>query len=254
MATLPGYQTATRNLLQNPGSSSTGLYDTTSLSLWINTARAQVAGESESIRALGTISTAVGTRNYAFASLNIGVVASTGRAGVFNVRELHYTVGSGQQYVTPRAWPWFNFYHLNNPVPDSGPPAVWSQFAQGMGASFNVAGGSFYVDPLPDLVYTLTCDCVCYPVVLLDDTTVEALPYPWTDAVPFLAAYYALLSSQTSQRQADAARMYEAYQEFVARARRMSNPSVNRGLYQQAADQTQINKLGLQQRAAGGGG
>ena len=35
------------------------------------------------------------------------------------------------------------------------------------------------------------------------DADPEVLPYFWTDAVPFYAAYYALLSAQTGQRMAD---------------------------------------------------
>ena len=80
----------------------------------------------------------------------------------------------------------------------------------------------------------------------------EAIPYLWTDAVPFFGAYYALLSAQTGQRSGEAARMYEAYETFMERARKSANPSVNRYLYQQSMDQTMIAKLGLQKQAAGG--
>ena len=46
--------------------------------------------------------------------------------------------------------------------------------------------------------------------------------------------------------------MFEAYQTFMERARKASNPSVNRYLYQQSQDPTMIAKLGLQQKAANG--
>ena len=57
---------------------------------------------------------------------------------------------------------------------------------------------------------------------MYDSTTPEAIPYLWTDAVPFFAAYYALLSAQAGQRQGDADRMFARYQEFTNRARRFS--------------------------------
>lgn len=250
---LATYRTATRNLLQNP-TAPTALYDATSIDLWINTARGQVAGEGECIRAIGTIDTVIGQRDYNFSDIDIGVAAATGRRGVIHVRAINYGVASGQQFVTPRAWEWFQLYGLNNPVPDSGPPQMWSQFGQGSAGTGtgSSASGSFYVDPLPDIVYTLYCDCVCYPITLVDDTTVEAIPYLWTDSVSFFAAYYALLSAQTGQRTAEAASKFEAYQTFMDRARKFSNPSVNKYLYSQAQDPTMIAKLGLQQQKNAG--
>jgi hypothetical protein len=109
-----------------------------------------------------------------------------------------------------------------------------------------MSSGSFYIDPISDLAYTLNCDCVCYPIALVADTDVEAIPFLWTDAIPYFSAYLALLSAQTSARQADAERVFSYYTTFVQRARRFSNPSVNRGIYQQEPDPTRINKLGLQ--------
>lgn len=251
---LTAYQTQTRNLLQNP-SAPTTLYDTTSINSWINIARGQAAGEGECIRAIGTLDTTIGQRNYNFSSLNTGVAATTGVRGVIHVRRISYDVGDGEQWITPRNWEWFDLYCMNNPVPVNGPPTTWSQFGQGSAGTSTGSGasGSFYLDPPPDLAYTLNCDCVCYPITLALDADVEAIPYLWTDAIPFFAAYYALLSSQTSTRQADAARMFEAYTTFVQRARQASNPSVNRYLYQQERDPTMIAKLGLQSKANGGG-
>lgn len=251
---LTAYQDQTRRLLQNPPAP-TSLYTDANLTAWINIARGQAAGEGECIRVIGTIATTIGQRNYNFSSLNTGVAATNGVRGAIHVRRISYNVGDGQQWITPRNWEWFDLYCMNNPVPTNGPPTTWSQFGQGSAGTSTGSGssGSFYLDPPPDLVYTLNCDCVCYPIALVDDSTVEAIPYLWTDSVPFFAAYYALLSSQTSTRQADAARMFEAYQTFMQRARQASNPSVNRYLYQQERDPTMIAKLGLQSKANAGG-
>lgn len=243
---LTSYLAAVRNLLQIP-QAPTSLYTDANLTTYINTARGQVAGEGECIRVLGTISTVIGQRNYDFSDIDLGVVATNGVAGAIHVRQISYNIAAGQKVITGRPWEWFFQYHLNNVVPQNAAPATWSQFGQGAAtpAAGSSATGSFYIDPPPDIVYTLNCDCVCFPAALEDDTTVEAIPYLWTDAVPFFAAYYALLSSQTAARQADATRMMEMYNQFRDRARTMSNPSVNRPMYQQAADPAQINKIGL---------
>lgn len=174
------------------------------------------------------------------------------------MRRISYNVASGQRWVAPRSWEYFDLYFLNNPVPQNGPPSEWSQFSQGSSGQGSITGigggtmasGSFYLDPPPDLVYVLNCDCVCYPQALVSDTDVEAIPYIFTDAIPYFAGYLALLSAQTSARQADAERLFGYYQTFVQRARHFANPSVNRGMYQQEPDPTRINKLGLQKTAA----
>lgn len=250
---LAQYRTDTRNLLQSP-TAPTALYSDANIDRWVNIARGQLAGEGECIRVLASIPTVVGQRAYSFANLNLGVSASTGIQGAIHIRRIQYAVASGMRWMAPRPWEWFDLYHLNSPVPPSGAPEVWSQYAQGAAAPAggSAASGSFYLDPIPDAIYTLSCDCVCYPIPLVDDTTVEAIPYLWTDAVSFFASYYALLSSQTSARQADADRMMQHYSTFVERARKAANPSVNRYMYQQAQDITQISKLGLKQAAGGG--
>lgn len=248
---LDQYRIDVRNLLQNPAAP-IPLYDQTSVDRWINIARGQLAGEGECIRVIGTIDTVVGQRAYDFSDIDLGVSATTGVQGAINVRRINYTVGAGQQFVVPRPWEWFNFYNLNNVVPTSGPPTEWSQFGQGSAGTNTGSGasGSFYLDPPPDAIYALQCDCVCYPIALATNNTAEAIPYLWTDAVPFFAAYYAYLSSQTAARAQDAMRMMQLYTEFVKRARQASNPSVLRGQYEQAGDPAQAAKFGIKPGAA----
>ena len=252
---LTAYLTATRSLLQLPGSNSTSLYTDTDLTRFINVARAQVAGEGECIWVPGTIPTVANQDAYRFQDINVGVPSITGVQGVIKISSLSYAVGLGQLWLTPRAWPWFSLYNRNNAVPVPGSPKEWAQYGQGAaptgvsGTSIN--GGSFYVSPIPDDVYPLIPNTVCYPIPLVDDNTIEALPYFWTDAVPFFAAYFALMSAQTNARMADAANMYKGhYGEFMDRARKQSNPDVGRWQYRQAGDPAQGPKMGI---SKGGG-
>lgn len=246
---LTAYLTATQNLLQSPGAPST-LYTTANITTWINTARGQLAGEAECVRRIGTINTTIGQREYNFSTITF---SDANVAGALHVRRLSYNVGTGQKWFRPRAWPYFDYFHLSNPAPVNGAPQVWAEFEQGSaGASTgSAATGSFMLDPPPDLVYVLNCDCVCYPIPLVTDSTVEVIPYPWTDAVSYFAAYLALLSSQTSARVADAERLFSYYTTFMQRARQFANPSVNRGLYAQSPDPTSIARLGLSQKGGG---
>lgn len=251
---LTSYISQTRRLLQHPSANSANLYSDADLTAWINIARGQLAGESECIRVIGTVSTVAAQQPYNFSSLNVGTPATTGIEAPINIRSINYTVASGFKRVQVRSWEWFDLFVLNNPVPVAGPPTVWSQYAQGAapGQSGAHLGGSFYIN-LPDDVYVLNCDCVCSPLALADDTTPEAIPYLWTDAVPFFAAYFALLSAQNNSRMADAERYFNHYTTFVERARKASNPSVNRWLYQQAGDPAQAAKMQVQPGGANAG-
>lgn len=252
---LTAYLDQTRSLLQLPGTASTSLYSDANLTRWINISRGQLAGEGECIRVMGTIQTVPNQQAYPFSGVNVGVPAVSGIQGLINIRSLSYSVGAGQLWMAPRAWPWFSLYNLNSATPQQGVPTEWAQFGQGAAPSgvtnTTINGGTFYVSPVPDDVYQINCNSVCYPIPLVDDNTPEAIPYLWTDAVPFFAAYFALLSAQTNARMADAAQMYKGhYNEFMERARKQANPGVNTWLYSQAGDPAQAIKMG----AAKGGG
>lgn len=186
---------------------------------FINTSRGQLAGEAECIRVLGTLSTAAATQSYAYSA----IATAAGVQGVLSVRRINYASGAGQKFVAPLPWEFFDLYYLNNTAPASGAPAVWAQYAQG-------TLGSAFIYPIPDAVYALKLDTVCYPIPLADDTTAEAIPYPWTDAIPYYAAYLGYLNVQEIEK---ASVMFQRYQEFVARARRFTTPSVLPSQYEQ---------------------
>jgi hypothetical protein len=250
---LASYLLAVQNLLQSPPAPQP-LYSTANLTLWINTARGQLSGESKCIRAMGAITLTEGTNNYAFASVTIPNAATLGIQGVLDIGNLWYVVGSGQRWIRPRPWPWLATYELNNPVPPSGPPKVWSVFGQGAAAQMSplpTGGGTFYVSPIPDMGYTVNVDAACLPVPLVDDTTPEAIPFLWNDAIPYFAAYLALLSAQTNARMGQAQQMFQLYTEFSDRARRASTPLTLPAIYQGVASPLRQNQLGTQnQRGA----
>jgi len=78
-------------------------------------------------------------------------------------------------------------------------PTFCSQYGQG-------AGGSFYAYPLPSQTYQWEFDCFCLPQdMLIDNSIPEAIPQPWTDAVPYMAAQLAFMELQNL----NAAKFYE---------------------------------------------
>ena len=69
-------------------------------------------------------------------------------------------------------------------------PTFFSQYGQG-------AGGSLYAYPLPSQTYQWEFDCFCLPTdMLLDNSIPEAIPQPWTDAGPYMAAQLAYMELQ----------------------------------------------------------
>lgn len=230
---LAAYQAQFQNLIQYPAPP-TPLISNNQATVYINAARGQVALEAECIRVVATLAIVPGTQQYPFSAISFPT-GTEGVQGVQDVRLVNYGIAAGQQRVIGREWEWFNRYVLANPVPVPGVPALWAQYGQG-------ANGTLFVNQA-DTDYTLYLDTVCYPMPLVDDTTPEAIPYQWTDAVPFWAAWLGFLSLT---RQTDADKMMANYRELVQRARRGATPSVLPHQFEQSPDMTLPNKLGVQ--------
>ena len=160
-----------------------------------------------------------------FQTLDTLAALTTGVASVIGVNSVACQWGSGSVYkpmLRWRPWAWFQANCRVYSVSAMNFPSYWSQFGQGR-------PGSFYLFPIPAQVLSLDVDAICLPIDLVDDTTPDAVPYPWQDAVPFFAAYQCYMNSS---RAPDAARMFSnnpqvpgQYQIFMARARKMSDGS-----------------------------
>lgn len=83
-----------------------------------------------------------------------------------------YSFSVYQAYI--RKYP-FQYYYI---------PTVGSQYGQG-------ANGSFYLYPVASQAYQMEWDCYCLPSDLASDTDIDLIPLPWSDAVPFYAAFLA---------------------------------------------------------------
>ena len=65
-------------------------------------------------------------------------------------------------------------------------PTNWAKYGQGV-------NGSVYLWPLPSTASQMDWDCWCLPIRFGSDNDTDALPYPWTTAVSYYAAYTCLL-------------------------------------------------------------
>lgn len=232
---LATYQSEVQALLQAPNSPQP-LVSEALLTSNINIARNQVAGEGECIRNYATLIVGPSTQQYPFSEITLAA-NSPGVGAVLNVRKAARTIGigPGQVRMFGREFEWFENFVLAQSAPLPGPPRYWAQYGQG-------TGGTIFVS-LPDGSYTLALDCVCLPVALQDDTTPEAIPELWQDAVPYYAAW---LSMQDLQRQADAEIMMKRFEDLMGRARRLATPSVLPHQFAGGPDLVLQGRLGMQ--------
>lgn len=100
-------------------------------------------------------------------------------------------------------------------------PTIYSQYGQGV-------SGSLYLYPLPSHTYQFETDCLCLPTDLLDDGDYEAIPSPWQDAVPYMAAQLCYLELQNFNY---ARAMMELYNERVRRYSDGARPRYLGSLY-----------------------
>jgi len=103
-------------------------------------------------------------------------------------------------------------------------PVAYTIFQQGQ-------GGSILAYPFPSQQYPFEPDCLCYPSDLVTDSDFEALPEPWTEAVPYLAAQYTFQELQAF----NTARYWaDQYQQWITRYSMYARPRMGISPYGRA--------------------
>lgn len=223
MGALNTYLQQTQRLLQDKIQAQYNLAD---LTAYVNDARLQIALSTESIRQPAQFDTVIGQQQYPYSGMTFSAAPTvpSGLGAVCNVRSAHVLLSGsppGQQRMETRAWEWFNTFYLSSAVPPTGQPTIFTRLQPGL-------NGVLWLAPIPDQVYTIQVDAVATPAALASDGDPEALSSPWTDAVPFYAAYLALLSSNNFQA---ADEMWQQYQRFEQRGTQLTTPTRLPGQY-----------------------
>ena len=137
-------------------------------------------------------------------SNNITFIANNGFPTLFNLAE-----GSGYEYI----------------------PCVWAQVGQG-------TSGNAWMFPIPNSQYFTLWDCVCVPAPLTNNESIEAIPVPWTRAVPYYAAYrlveslpYTENPNAVRSREMLLKRLLQQYQAFLVRGRYMASKGMTGSKY-----------------------
>lgn len=146
-----------------------------------------------------------------------------GVANIIGIRSVSINYGSygANQYMLRfRDWTTFQaFWRTYNSL--SGNPSDWTRYEN--------TGNTVYLRPIPSAAYPMQWDCTCSAVNLVDDTTPEAIPYSYTDSIPYFAAYLALMSSQ---RKDDAQNMLAIYERFTKIGRRNFQSTIVPDVYE----------------------
>jgi hypothetical protein len=167
-----------------------------------------------------SLTTIPGQEVYSFATANNLVVGNPffpgmlQIAGVFSVAGAWGANAAMKPLLKPEIWTNFQAYYRSYNNGMQNYPTVWAQYAQG-------AKGSIYLWPLPSQFSQMDWDCWCEPIPLVDDTTAEAIPYPWTDCVSY---YAAMLAYDNAQRAEDSKKMMDMFTAYMKEAQAASLP------------------------------
>jgi hypothetical protein len=224
------YQQLTRRILNDATFARINDFD---LRDYINIGRGQIAIQGDAIFGYGTLAVSSASQQYPFSAIDFG--GTPGVKGALALETVNYDVGGGQRPVNQIEWARFNRYELGHAVPIPSQPRVWSQFGQG-------ANGTLWLNALNG-PYTLSIKAACYPVDLVDDNTPEALPYMWTDAVPWFAAFYWYAGTGQNQQAAQGA--LSVFQNFMQMARSGANPVTQGTASTQGGDPFLSGRLGI---------
>lgn len=153
-----------------------------------------------------------GQEVYNFSSVNLS--AYPGFGSVYLVRSVSIIYADYRYSLPMYSFSTYQAMIRQYPFQYQYVPTFGSQFGRG-------SSGSLYMYPIASQTYQMEWDCSCLPLDLLTDQDVEAIPEPWTDSVPFLAAYFAFLEIQNL----NAAEYYKKqFDEWISRQSKYVQP------------------------------
>jgi hypothetical protein len=136
------------------------------------------------------VKTVVGQEVYPFSGVTAALQLANPAAGtVYSLQSISVSWGSMKPTLDYCSWTEFQAKYRSYNIGEQNYPSIWSQYGRG-------AGGAAYLWPIPGQVSQMDWDAYCNPVPLVTDATVEAIPNPFTDSVPYYAAHLAFLNAQ----------------------------------------------------------
>lgn len=177
MPTLNDYITDTRRLLHDVNAN---FWTNAELTSYINEGRANTVRDSGCKRVLQQHTLTVGVETIPFASLPQG-------SNTLDILNINLYWGDSRWPMYYMAWTDFN-----------AQLRFWQNY-NGRPIGFSMYGyKTIYIGPKPDQTYTVELDTVVLPTDMVNTSDVETdIPDPFTECVPFFAAYMAKFQEQS---------------------------------------------------------
>jgi hypothetical protein len=159
-----------------------------------------------------------GQERYDFANVNLSTFP--GVAAITSVRSVSIIYANYRYSLPQYAWTVYQAYIRQYPFQYQYVPTMCCQFGQG-------ENGTMFFFPLPSQTYQMEWDCACRPQNLIDDLSVEVIPQPWQDTIPFLACMFGFQELQNyniAKYYEDQFKRYVLSEANAARIGRMVNP------------------------------
>lgn len=153
------------------------------------------------------LNTVVGQEVYTYAAANS--LLPTGYSSILDVISVAATWGGMKPALGQITFGAIQAYYRSYAVPTTGQAYLWAKYGQGI-------AGSIYLWQIPSTSQSMDWDCICLPTDLVDDTSVDAIPQPFSEAVPYYAARLCYLNAQ---RYPDAEMMKDEYKMRATDAR-----------------------------------
>jgi len=217
---LANYIADTQNLLNDAHAQ---FFSIPTLTSYINRARRKIAAASGCCRVLVRAKTQANQEQYELSAWNALAQESPGIKEILAIRTLAIAIGPGDGAWRP-TWQrlvWSDFqarFRIYNHmfVGVISYPGWWAQYGFGV-------GGSIFLAPIPSLVQPMELDASCMPWQLENDDDVDAIPQPWSDAVPYYSAWLCLIQQQ---RPTDAQAMLQIFQAELPFAASVVSPQM----------------------------
>ena len=168
------------------------------------------------------VKTVVGQETYAFSNYVSALqLAQPGAAYIIGLQSVSVSWGTIKPTLDYMSWTSFQAQYRSYNVGNQNYPSLWSQYGRGN-------GGTCYLWPIPGTASQMDWDAYCNPIPLVNDSTVEAIPDPFTGSVKYYAAYLAHLNAQ---RKDDAQFMQALFRENLIDNGVATTPSMSPSAY-----------------------
>jgi hypothetical protein len=195
--------------VNTPGS---GYDNTTVISF---TGGAPVTSAATASPVINCLNTVAGQEVYTFANANALAQLTSGVQSILFVESVAVSWGALKPVLSQWNFNDLQAYVRAYPV-QNNQPSIWAQLSQGQ-------SGSVYLQPVPVQPAAMDWVCICTPINLVLDSDPEAIPYPWTDIVPYWAASLAFMNAR---RKDEASNMMQIVDRMMLSARASSEPSL----------------------------